>query len=143
MTDLINAKDVSHLRIGHHRHGQGVIGRLHDHIVLSESAHRAPRTVDGALGQDVGRQCRKLVGHHARFPSVSIGQAQDLGRRLAFVARAEWAFFGKRNSRFGFAMYGHLIGALGAFSGNYHPLFRHEILAEFGHECTSNGIVCA
>jgi hypothetical protein len=43
----------------------------------------------------------------------------------------------------GFAVHRHLIGALGAFGGNYHPLFGHEILAEFGHECTSNGIVCA
>jgi hypothetical protein len=94
-------------------------------------------------GRTSGESAANLLGHHARFPSVSVGQAQDLGRRLAFVAGAEWAFLGKRNSRFGFAVHGHLIGTLGAFSGNHDPLFGHEILAKFRHEGTSNGIVCA
>jgi hypothetical protein len=143
MTDLINTKDVSHLRIWHHRHGQGVIGRLHDDVVLSESAHRPARPMDGALGQGIGRECRKLVRDHARLPSVSVGQAQDLWRRLARVAGAERTLFRKRNSRFGFAMHGHLIGTLGAFGGNHDPLFGHEILAEFRHEETRKGIVCA
>ena len=92
MTDLINAKDVSHLRIGHHRHGQGVIGRLHDNVVLSESAHRAARTMDGALGQDVGRECRKLVGHHAAFhPSPS-------GRRR--ISGGVWLSWPGQNGHF-------------------------------------------
>jgi hypothetical protein len=135
---LIYTEDVGHLRVGHHGHGQRVVRRFHDDIMLAETTHAAAGAVNDALGLRLGRQRREFVGYHARLPLVAIGHAQNFGRRHLLVARAERAIRRERQRRLALALHDHLVRTLGAFGGDHYPFLGHEILAEFRHEEVSS-----
>src|SRR5579872_1386943 len=114
-----------------------MVGRLHDHVMLSEAAERAPGAMDRALRFAIRRERGKLVRDDAHLPSVAIVNPQNLGRREALVSGAKRTFFGKGFNWLALPMHCHLIGSLGALGSDHDPFFRHEVLAQLRHRKTS------